>query len=209
VLVPSSTTERGVNGDASSSSNLTSSSLACSSSIQSRRTARCARFGKPSLQREFAQKKLLSDPTYSHPSITMGLSTVQGRGVFATQNISAGTFLCQYIGDIVKKQHTQAFQQRIDYSQWHYFVLKWNSSTYYVFPTSSNHISLAFNHSLPTDIRNNVVPAIIVCNGLPHVCFFAKRNVCSSEELFFDYNERDPTILADPANSFLRRRREN
>ena len=43
----------------------------------------------------------------------------------------------------------------------------------------------------------NLVTKVIVVEEDPHLCFFALRDIAKNEELFYDYGEKNKSIILD------------
>lgn len=133
-----------------------------------------------------------------------------GRGVFATQFIPKGSFVCEYAGKwrteeefagLISAQQPES--QRGNYA----FDVKCRGITWYIDAGDEldNQFKYGFgrflNHSRARqclDVRTVASPAAAdaAADSVPYRVFlFAQRHILQGEELLFDYGERDPRTL--------------
>jgi len=116
-----------------------------------------------------------------------------GWGVRALEKISKGTFVCEYIGEIIRD--SVAVVRDIDYVRRnisYLFDLDFNESDdqsdmYCIDATDVGNVARFINHSCEPNL--NVFPVWIDCldPNLPRLAFFAKKNIQKDEEIHFDY----------------------
>ncbi len=120
----------------------------------------------------------------------------KGRGVIATKNFCHGDFVLEYRGELIQKEtadkREKEYANRLE-SECYMYYFKFKNSSYCVDATAeSEFLGRLVNHSIK---KPNLVTKIIEVNGIPHLIFFASRNISSGDEILYDYGERNVNIV--------------
>jgi len=122
----------------------------------------------------------------------------KGRGVFASTAICNGTFVIEYTGELLSGAEAHKREQM--YSQEHslgsyMYYFKWRDQTHCVDATVDNgRLGRLVNHS---KLKANLQTRIFEHQGVPHIMFFAARDIDTGEELLYDYGERRQEAVKD------------
>ncbi|KRZ53342.1 Histone-lysine N-methyltransferase E(z) [Trichinella nativa] len=122
-------------------------------------------------------------------------SNVHGLGLFTTEDIAAGDFICEYRGEILTKAEAQRRGKIYD-SRGMSFLFMLNTVLAFLFihlqlllldfdldATRFGSVARFINHSkIP-----NCVPQVKMVLGSHRIAFYATRNIEANEELFFNY----------------------
>lgn len=118
-------------------------------------------------------------------------SSTSGFGLFAGEDIENGTFIIEYVGEIIsllESERRGVFydQKKISYL----FGLRTNNEEMdTIDATRLGNNARFINHSK----NANIVAKQILSNGMSKIGFYAKRNIKENEELFFDYKYNEQT----------------
>ncbi|KRZ46306.1 Histone-lysine N-methyltransferase E(z) [Trichinella pseudospiralis] len=108
-------------------------------------------------------------------------SNVHGLGLFTTEDIVAGDFICEYRGEILTKAEAQRRGKIYD-SRGMSFLFMLNTD-FDLDATRFGSVARFINHSkIP-----NCVPQVKMVLGSHRIAFYATRNIEANEELFFNY----------------------
>lgn len=122
-----------------------------------------------------------------------------GKGVFATQNIEKGSFVCQYIGDIItldedlEREEKYGREGKGCYS----FEFNWNGLKWCIDATKENNtFGRMINHGKKCA---NLKPKLGNLPGCDHpvLYFVALRDIKVGEQLFYDYKYQNKAVLED------------
>ncbi len=122
----------------------------------------------------------------------------KGRGVETTQKISRGEFVLEYRGELL--DGVTAEQRQLQYEKQgdeRCYVLDFQvrGRSYSIDATAeTGTLGRLINHSRK---KPNLVPKVVEIKRIPHVVFFALRNIATREELLYDYVDRSTTWLID------------
>lgn len=114
----------------------------------------------------------------------------KGLGLFATKTIPAGTFLCEYAGELITKSQALQKQQknRTAGNMNYIFCLNEHSNgnvkQTVVDPSKFGNIGRYINHSCEPNTQ--IVP-VRVDSPIPKLAIFACRDIICSSEITFDY----------------------
>lgn len=107
-----------------------------------------------------------------YKKVRVGSTNGKGEGLFAMEDIKKGEYIIEYVGEI-KYKETQSI-----------YGLKYHEIELWIDATKKGNTSRFFNHSC----NPNCVLEQWSVNGMPHMCFFANKDINSGTELTFDYN---------------------
>lgn len=119
-------------------------------------------------------------------------------GVFSTESILKGSFICEYAGEIINEQ--EAKERREKYREMnvcnYIFCLREinielnKEQVTIVDPTAMGNVGRFINHSCEPNCM--IIP--IRCDNIhPKLCIFTKRDVLNDEEITFDYGSHFET----------------
>ena len=114
--------------------------------------------------------------------------TMNGRGVFAAQNIRKGQFICKYEGKMCTLSELRKRQNQLS----NYILeFKFNEKWWAVDATDENGtFGRLINHSKQ---NKNVKPIVLNEKGNPEVHFVAMKAIDKNEELLYDYGDNSKT----------------
>jgi histone-lysine N-methyltransferase SUV39H len=114
-----------------------------------------------------------------------------GWGVKALQAIKKGTFVCEYVGEVIKSEEAEKRGKIYDAEGRTYlFDLDYNDSEqnpFTVDATVYGNISHFINHSCDPNLAVFAVWINCLDPNLPRLALFAIRNIREGEEIAFDY----------------------
>ncbi|XP_072227139.1 uncharacterized protein [Leuresthes tenuis] len=114
------------------------------------------------------------------------IDTFKGRGVFTQKTIKASTFVVEYRGNIFARG-PQAGSRRADTLDGFLFHFSWNGAEWCV-DASKEDWTLGRlvndDHMSP-----NCEMKKIVCEGKPHLCLFAIKEISPGEEITYNYGD--------------------
>lgn len=125
-----------------------------------------------------------------HPSIEVKSSGGKGLGVYATEDIPAGVFVIEYVGEVVKMSSLADKYSRLGADDPCYIIqYKEHLSTHKTVVTcvdasSYGNYSRFINHSCNPNLA--MIP-VRIDSVLPHLSLFTTRTVEKSEELSYSY----------------------
>jgi len=113
----------------------------------------------------------------------------KGWGVRAVKNIPKGTFICEYIGEIITTEEAEKRGRYYDSIQCSYlYDLDMDGSNRYTIDaTNCGNVSRFINHSCDPNLQNYQVWIDSLDTSRPRIALFAKRKIYAGEELNYDY----------------------
>ncbi|GFS21042.1 histone-lysine N-methyltransferase SUV39H2 [Elysia marginata] len=118
-------------------------------------------------------------------------TATKGWGVKALQPIKKGSFVIEYVGEVITNEEAEKRGKTYDASGMTYlFDLDFNDSDgpFAVDAGTYGNASHFINHSCDPNLEVHVAWINTLDPHLPHICLFAKRDISRNEELTFDYN---------------------
>ncbi|XP_029700999.1 uncharacterized protein isoform X2 [Takifugu rubripes] len=112
------------------------------------------------------------------------IDTFRGRGVFTNQTIEPATFVVEYRGKILLKD-VNAKKKYGDCLRNYVFEFSWKGERWSIDASDEDNTLgrlVNDNHVSP-----NCEVKKIVCEGKPHLCLFAVREICPDEEITYNY----------------------
>lgn len=118
-------------------------------------------------------------------------STGCGWGVKALENISKGSFISEYVGEVITFDEAERRGKKYDEEgQTYLFDLDFNDSNRYPFTVDAavyGNVSHFVNHSCDPNMTVYAVWADCLDPNLPKLALFANRDIKQGEEITFDY----------------------
>jgi len=128
------------------------------------------------------------------------ISRSKGFGVFCKESIKKGEFICEYIGNILNKNSAlEKINSNYMKNKPNYVLqVKENyvniSVSTYIDAEEKGNISRFLNHSCEPNLSFDLVR---IEHFIPHVAFYANRDIKEGEELTFSYLDSGTTELSD------------
>ncbi|KAK6645012.1 hypothetical protein RUM43_001288 [Polyplax serrata] len=129
-----------------------------------------------------------------------------GWGVKAMEEIEAGTFVCEYIGEMITESEAiQRDEDNYEKKASYLFDLDFNpdlgSELYCIDTEYYGNVSRFINHSCNPNLI--VCPVWVDCldPNMPRLAFFARRRIMVNEEIAFDYGSRQDDLNASMESS--------
>jgi histone-lysine N-methyltransferase SETD8 len=126
----------------------------------------------------------------------------KGFGIRTTREFRQGEFVCEYSGELVSK--ACAVERELAYAAdlaagcyMYYFAFQ--NQEWCVDATVCGRFGRLINHSAR---HGNLVTRALAVDGIPRLCFFARRALRCGEELLYDYGDRRAAAIA--AHPWLR-----
>ncbi|KAM0675673.1 Histone-lysine N-methyltransferase ezh1 [Gurleya vavrai] len=125
-----------------------------------------------------------------HANVHVGESLIAGYGLFASEEIKNGSFVIEYVGEVIS--HNEAEIRGFFYDQRkisYLFDLSLRNEEEYstIDATRFGNEARFINHSTNANLNAKQM----VVNGVLRMGMYAKRNIKRGEELFFDYKYND------------------
>lgn len=121
---------------------------------------------------------------------------LKGRfGVFAKSNISKGSFICEYAGDLIDRK--EAERRDIIYEKnrkgSYMFYFNWSNKAYCLDATEpTSRLGRLVNHSRK---QPNCKMEMFIHKNKPHLILTAIRDIETNEEILYDYGERNKDVI--------------
>ncbi|KMT08530.1 hypothetical protein BVRB_6g138130 isoform A [Beta vulgaris subsp. vulgaris] len=123
----------------------------------------------------------------------------KGWAVRACETILRGTFVCEYVGEVLDKQEANQRRKRCGKEGYDYFIdmdthiqhlnaVTEGQVNYVIDATRYGNISRLINHSCCPNLESHLVLVESMDFQLAHVGFYAKQNIAAGEELCYDYH---------------------
>nr|CAJ18345.1 putative H3K9 methyltransferase [Cercopis vulnerata] len=120
-----------------------------------------------------------------------------GWGVKALENIPKGTFVTEYVGEVIQFEEAEKRGKTYDRQEKTYlFDLDFNDANHFPYTVDAavyGNVSHFINHSCDPNMRVYAVWINCLDPNLPKLCFFACRDIKKHEEISFDYLCQSPT----------------
>lgn len=122
-----------------------------------------------------------------------------GWGVKTLENIKKGTFVLEYVGEVITSEEAERRGKKYDAEEQTYlFDLDYHmgdKNPYTIDAAMLGNVGSFVNHSCEPNLLIYNVWVDCVDPNLPRLCMFASRNIDKHEELTFDYVQTvDPSI---------------
>ncbi|XP_023744277.1 histone-lysine N-methyltransferase SUVR5 [Lactuca sativa] len=127
----------------------------------------------------------------------------KGWGVRAGEPIDRGTFICEYIGEVVDEHEAKKRRHRYDREGCGFIYeidarindmirLIEGEAPYAIDATKFGNVSRYINHSCSPNLENHQVLIESLDSELSHIGLYASRDIAPGEELSFDYMNKAP-----------------
>lgn len=127
----------------------------------------------------------------------------KGWGVRAGEPIDRGTFICEYIGEVIDEHEAKKRRNRyvregsgfiyeIDARLNDMIRLIEGEAPYAIDATKYGNVSRYINHSCAPNLENHQVLIESLDSELSHIGLYASRDIATGEELCFDYMDKAP-----------------
>ncbi|XP_076921428.1 histone-lysine N-methyltransferase SUVR5-like [Bidens hawaiensis] len=127
----------------------------------------------------------------------------KGWAVRAGERIERGTFVCEYVGEVIDKNEANKRRNRLDKedSSFIYDIdarvndvirLSEGEASYAIDTTKYGNVSRYINHSCSPNLENHQVLIESLDSELSHIGLYASRDIAAGEELNFDYMYKAP-----------------
>nr|CAJ18348.1 putative H3K9 methyltransferase [Enallagma cyathigerum] len=129
-----------------------------------------------------------------HPLCIFRTSTGCGWGVRAVQHIAKGSFICEYVGEVITSEEAEKRGREYDMvGRTYLFDLDYNQMgetdcMYTVDAAKSGNISHFINHSCDPNLQVYAVWIDCLDPNLPRLGLFSCRDIKPGEEVTFDYS---------------------
>lgn len=128
-----------------------------------------------------------------------------GWGVKALERIKKGSFVVEYVGEVITSEEAEERGKTYDAEGRTYlFDLDFNmgdQNPYTVDAAFYGNVSHFINHSCDPNLSIFNVWIDCLDPNLPRLCLFANRDISKNEQLSFDYRQRTGHESADESNT--------
>ncbi|KAL8539499.1 hypothetical protein ACS0TY_001206 [Phlomoides rotata] len=125
----------------------------------------------------------------------------RGWGVRSRDNIKKGSFICEYVGELLQEKEAE---KRIGNDEYLFDICKSHDegeqeeeNGFALDAAKFGNIGRFINHSCSPNLFGQEVLYDHDDKRMPHIMFFASRNIRPSQELTYDYNYKDPVCDAN------------
>lgn len=118
-----------------------------------------------------------------YAKVTLGSTSLKGKGIFADENIKKNQFIIEYVGEIIN--HNEMIKRMTQYASLgnpHQYIMAVEKNIF-IDSTQCGNIARYINHSCDP---NCIVDKWQV-NGLTCMGIFATKNIPQGDELTYDY----------------------
>lgn len=132
-----------------------------------------------------------------HLKLEVFISPHKGWGVRAAEAISRGTFVCEYVGEVLNDSEANKRGKRYDQVGCSYLYnidahldvvgVKSISKPFVIDATKYGNVARFINHGCEPNLINYEVLVESLDCQLAHIGFFAKRDIAPGEELAYDF----------------------
>ncbi|KAG7219307.1 hypothetical protein INR49_010369, partial [Caranx melampygus] len=113
------------------------------------------------------------------------ISSSKGRGVFTREPIEKSSFVVEYRGEMSALKESR--RKKSDCLNDYLFDFSWDGTNWRVDATEEDG---SLGRLVNDDHRNpNCVMRKVDCEGRPHLCLFARRNIYEGEEITYNYGD--------------------
>ncbi|GKA97846.1 histone-lysine N-methyltransferase SUVR5 isoform X1 [Tanacetum coccineum] len=127
----------------------------------------------------------------------------KGWAVRAGEPINRGTFVCEYVGEVIDEQEANKRRRRygregcgfifeVDARVNDMSRLIEGEASYAIDATKHGNVSRYINHSCSPNLENHQVLIESLDSQMSHIGLYASRNIVEGEELSFDYMHKAP-----------------
>uniref|UniRef100_A0A7C9CQX8 [Histone H3]-lysine(4) N-trimethyltransferase n=1 Tax=Opuntia streptacantha TaxID=393608 RepID=A0A7C9CQX8_OPUST len=124
----------------------------------------------------------------------------KGWGVRACESILRGTFVCEFVGEVIDIQEANRRHKRYGKAGCYYFYdvgthmrlmndLMGSQENYVIDATKYGNVSRFLNHSCSPNLVSQLVLVESMDFQFAHVGFYAKHDIAAGEELTYDYRD--------------------
>ena len=121
----------------------------------------------------------------------------KGYGVVATEKIAKGSFVCEYVGELLSREEADEREKEytakgeVDTSYMYYF---WSGERKYCVDATvdNGRFGRLINHS---KLSPNLTARKLIVNNVPRLFFIAKCDIRKRDELQYPYGDNRPDIL--------------
>lgn len=106
-----------------------------------------------------------------------------GQGLRTTANISKGTFLCEYVGEVITEEKFHERMTNLYSKDEHHYAMKLTQN-YVIDAYRMGSVARFANHSCSPNCEFQKW----TIDGLHHMCLFSSRTIKAGEEITYDYN---------------------
>jgi hypothetical protein len=114
----------------------------------------------------------------------MGVSEVHGWGLYAGEDIAKFDFISEYKGELISIDEGNR-RGSVYHTLGREYLFKLSKDQELDGSRVSNKARFINNSSLTKNI--NVLPRLLLCNGVSRIILYAARDIAAGEELFYDY----------------------
>ena len=114
----------------------------------------------------------------------MGVSEVHGWGLFAGETIAKSEFISEYKGELISIEEGNR-RGGVYHNLGLEYLFKLSKDQELDGSRVSNKARFINNSSLTKNI--NVLPKLLLCNGVSRIMLYAARDIAAGEELFYEY----------------------
>ena len=121
----------------------------------------------------------------------------KGRGIVATAKIAKGSFVCEYVGELLSpeeaKEREEAYEEQGEFDSSYMYYFQSGERKHCIDATVDNgRLGRLINHS---KLNANLTTRKLVINKVPRLFFVAKCDIPARAELLFPYGDNRPDIL--------------
>ena len=121
----------------------------------------------------------------------------KGKGVVATTKIAKGSFVCEYVGELLSPEEAdereKAYEDRGDVHTSYMYYFRSGERKYCIDATEDNgRFGRLINHS---KTNANLTTRKLLINKVPRLFFIAKCDIPARAELLYPYGDNRPEIL--------------
>ncbi|CAN6280243.1 unnamed protein product [Urochloa humidicola] len=125
----------------------------------------------------------------------------KGWAIRAAEPIPQGTFVCEYVGEVVKTDETMKNAERVSSSECSYLfdiasqidrerVQTVGTAKYMIDASRSGNVSRFINHSCSPNLSSRLVLVESKDCQLAHIGLFANQDIAAGEEIAYDYRQK-------------------
>jgi hypothetical protein len=115
--------------------------------------------------------------------LTFAKSRIHGMGLYSLEDIPAGEFLIEYVGEVIRRPVSDVRERAYEQQGMGDSYLFRLTADLVVDATRKGSIARFINHSCEPSVEAKIIPV----NGAPKIVFYTKRAIKQGEELTYDY----------------------